>query len=67
MFTRCTTRYMVYKPHIGDVVILSYWGYKRRINLLNNNGKVIGRVNTKKRMILFSNNRYLKQLNFLPF
>ena len=48
MFTRCTTSGL-YKPKMGDRVILTYRGYKRRINLLNNDGKVVGQISSKKK------------------
>lgn len=67
MITRCTTRYLIYKPKIGDRVILAYRGYKKRINLLNDDGEVVGRIHTKKRRISLLNSKYLNQQNFLTF
>lgn len=54
MIARCTFHS---KQNIGDIVILSYWGFKRRINILNNDGDRIGSINSKKK----KNERFSKQ------
>ncbi|MBO6122313.1 MAG: hypothetical protein J6P09_00530 [Methanobrevibacter sp.] len=59
MFTRCTTSGL-YKPKMGDRVILTYRGYKRRINLLNNDGKVVGQISSKKKKMRFAKQQIFK-------
>ena len=67
MITRCTTRYLIYKPKMGDRVILAYRGYKRRINLLNEDEEVVGRVHTKKKKAKFAKQPIFKSEELFDF
>lgn len=67
MITRCTTRYLIYKPKIGDRVILAYRGYKKRINLLNDDGEVVGRIHTKKKKDKFAKQQIFKSTELFDF